>query len=185
MEDDKLLWRLLHFLFVQCQNKGTRDYVLSEFDECKNKFMQLIRQRYEGKDGIFGENAYEYSQDAIVGMMAFRGYMENLKEATLFMGETVIKDCVFLKDAWNDNAIQAAIESKKLETIKFMININGVNEKIMNDHQELYDVLQKLNTDFDETIGKYMINELNITKKTINEIKEYKDFDATQILTLL
>ena len=118
-------------------------------------------------------------------MIAFYGKLENLRELTLFVGESVIDDCVFLKDAWDDNAIQGAVEKKKLNIVKFVLSINGVKQRCVNDQDELHRILSKLSSNFDKSICKYLIKELKLTKENITKLKEYKDFNSSQILTLL
>ena len=185
LNDDNLLWRLMYLLFAQRTNKETREYVLSEFKEVKGKLTECIGKRYPGSDGKYGKNAYSFDKYSIVGMMTFNGYLKKLEELILYVGESVIKDGVFLKDQWGDNAIQGAIEGKKLDVIKFIMRINGVKQRCLDDQDELHGIVNKLNTNFDESICKYMINELNLTKEKITKLKEYKDFDPSQILTLL
>lgn len=186
INDENLLWRLLYILFVTNVNKETRDYVLRIFEECKDTFIKIVSKRYSGNDGKYGKSAYVFEYYSIVNnVVRNRRNVENLSELRLFVGNETFYNGVFLKDGWNENAIGGAISRKKLEMMKFLLEIEEIKNECKNNKDELHGILQALCKYYNESIANYVIKELDLTKTIINELTEYKYFDASKILTLL
>ena len=118
-------------------------------------------------------------------MVVFQSNVEDLKYVLSVVGEQVFCQCVFLKDAWNDNAIHGAIESGKLDMIKVMFDIEEIKRKCKDDQDELHSIVAKVNTNFKISIAKYIVKELDLNETKLNELKEYKHFDTTKIVSVL
>ena len=185
IEDDALLWRMLYVLFAKRTNKEAREYVLGQFEECKSKFIDIVSKRYPGKDGNYGSGAYLFEYYSIINNVVRNVGVENLSELRSFIGYETFYDGVFLKDAWNENAIGGAISQKKLKALKFLLNIDKIKQSCQNDKDKLHGIVTALCKHLNEPIAKYLIYELELTETRINELIEYKYFDATKILTLL
>ena len=176
---------MLYTVFVQVKNKDTRNYVLTEFEESKDKFVEIISKRYGGKDGKYGKKASLFEKYSIINQIVRKRNVEDLSGLRLFVGNKAFCDGVFLKDRWNENAMQGGISKHKMEMLKFLLNISEIKAECKNNKDELHGIIVVLCEHFDESIAKYMIQELQITKIIINELVEYKLFDATNILPLL
>ena len=107
-------------------------------------------------------NDFKYDSFTIVGALSY--FDEHLLG---IVGEDVLSTNIFVKDGWGDNAIQGAIEKKKLKMVKCILNVKSVKEKLLTDDTELGVALKTLNSNFEELIAKYLVNELEIDRNKI------------------
>ena len=185
LNSDRFLWRLLYRLFVVCTYIKNMKYIVENLKGIEAKMGELLSQRYEWDDGEVGEGATAYSRYSIVGMVAFQGGVEVLKYIKLIIGDKSFADAIFLTDLWGDNGIQGAIERQKLDNLKVILGVKCIAEKLMDDKDELHNVINKLSANFDESVAKYITKELDLSEQQLNELKDYKDVDLSQILTVL
>ena len=185
VKDEKLLWRLLFRLFAKLESKSVRDYILKEFKEVKEQFVELMGKRYPGgEEGKFGKGAYFYNKYSIMTYTAQWADIENLKDLRLFVGDNVFCNAVFLEDEWGDNAIDGVVSTKKVDKVKYVLSVNKIKNKCMNDKDILHGIVKKLCRNFSRSVGRFIIKTFDLNEKKVNELKEYKDFNVDKILTL-
>ena len=172
-------------VFVRLKNKETRKYLLNEFQDVKDKFVELIGVKYSGQDGMFGRYAAAFNYYTIVSHIVQVQDFQVLRDLALYVGDTAICNGIFVKDVGDQNAIHWGIKMNKLEMVQEMLNIEDVRNKCIDDKDELVEIVRKMIEYFDGKMVKYIVKRLQLTKPKINELIEYKYFDATFILTLL
>ena len=91
---------------------------------------------------------------------------------------------IFVKDAWGDNAIQAAVLRKKLKMVKCIVDVKSIKEKLLTDDHELGVVLNKLNEHFDQHVAKYLLNQLELTETKLSELQGMYALNVEQILSV-
>ena len=185
MNDDRYLWRLCYVMLVICNDMKIQKYLLNNLKGVENKIKELVCQRYQYNDGEFGKNARLFGNYTIIGMIAYQRTVDDIKYVLSIVGDEAFCDGVLLRDAWEDNAIEGAIEKKDLNMVKAIFSVKCVTQRFMDDKDDLHSMLNKLSSHFDESVAKYIIKELDLTESKLSEIKEYKDLDINQILTVL
>ena len=67
--------------------------------------------------------------------------------------------------------------------VKCILSLKSVKDKLLTDDAELGAVLESLNANFEHSIAKYLVNELELTETRLYELDESYDFDVKQILS--
>ena len=73
---------------------------------------------------------------------------------------------------------------KKLRMIKCILCVKSVKEKLLTDDGELGAVLKKLNDNFEGSIAKYLVNELELTETKLYELDEIYGLNVDAILSV-
>eukprot|EP01084_Bolivina_argentea_P001393 2568_1 len=186
LNNTKLLWRMLFYLFSFSSTQEIRDYVLKELEMVKDKFVALVAQRYGEPDGAFDgkfqHKAWRYENYSIVASIATHGAkVDNVKHLRVVVGDKAFCDAVFVKDASELNAIQTAIQKGCSEMVTFILSEDDIKKRSVQDKKELRGILSTLNTHFNASIAQQVVKKLELTK---NQLKEFKE-DTSKILSVL
>ena len=124
-------------------------------------------RRYPGKVWKIGNGVEQWDKYSIVERVVGERGMAILEALRLYVGEEAFCDGVLLKDGWGYNAIMTGIEAKKLEMVKYMLGINEIREKCMNNMDIFRGIIKILSKKFDISITKYIIESLKIDKENM------------------
>ena len=185
--DNELIWRLTYILFALCQSMDIRKCVVTELSDynIKDKLGDAICSLYSGDDEEKGEYCTNFANYSIMDRAASWRTVDSLKDILSIVGQDKFCDGIFLKDGWGDNAILSTIEANKMDTIKFIMSVENVKKKCVEDKDELHAILSKLNECFNDEIAKYLMMDLNLTESVLNDLKEYEEIDVSKLLPLL
>ena len=185
LNNDNDLYRLFYHLFVLNQNIYLIDYIISLLNITKEKISAILEHKYPAPPSDkFGNLRAKYDKMPIIGGIAFDGTVDVMKHLCGIIGEDLFCKHVFVKDGWGDTAIVGAVEKKKLAMVKCILSIKPVKEKLLADDSELGAVLEVLNRNFEDSVAKYLVNELDLTETKLYELNEMYSFDVKQILSV-
>jgi len=176
-------------IFAISTNKKIIQYVIDQLltPSISDTLSKLVSERYsDGVNRKYAQGCFSWQYYAILSMLVFNREVDNLEllDKTI-NNEDAFCNGIFCKDGWNDNAINAGIEQKKLASIQYIFDKDRIKQRLIDDKDELHGVMVKLNGHFDESIAKTIVKSLDLTKDKINELKEHKEFDTTQILRVI
>ena len=185
MNNDDNVFRLLYHLFLYNQNKYLIDYILSVLNITNEKISLIFDHKYPTpSSNLFTQKRIKYDKFTILGAVAYKGTVNIMEHLPSIISEDILCKNIFAKDAWGDNAIQGAIEKKRLKMVKIVLNIKPVKERLLTNNDELGAVLKTLIANFEESIAKYFVNELELTETRLYELGEMYDLNVNQIVNV-
>ena len=183
--NDDNLYRLFYHVFVYNQNKYLIDYIISVLNITKEKMATIIGHKSPAPPyGKFASDRVKYDLRTIVGAISMVGTAKNMKHLANVIGNELLCDHIFVKDGWGWNAIKYAIYKKKLQMIKCILSIKPVKEKLLTDDDELGPALKTLSDNFEESVAKYLVNELELNETRLNELDQVYSLNVNKILSL-
>ena len=178
------LYRILFHLLVYNQNKYLINYIISVLNITKEKMSVIFKHKCQTPpDGKFISRV-QYDKFTIVGGVSYYGTVNIMTHLSTILSVDALCEHVFAKDGWGDNALQGAIERKKLKMVKCIVSIKPVKEKLLTDDEKLGAALKTLNGNFEESVAKYLVNELELTETKLYELNEIYDLNVHQILSV-
>merc|ERR1712228_91774 len=177
-KNNDLIFRLFIYLFTYVANPHIRDYVLSALDISKEKVVEML--------------CYKCSNSSVVGRLhnfrimtsiVWGGTFEHLQRLVAFIGEQAFIDNVFLIDKYGDDVMSWAFHKNRMNVIKYTLSFEQIKQKYLSDNNLLHFLCSTLNQFIaKKECVKYVIDTLGLTEAKLEELKEFRAIDITQII---
>merc|ERR1712190_526419 len=97
-----------------------------------------------------------------------------LKKTCDVFGEKSFIQQVLLSDGCNKNAIEYAIEEKKLETVKYLLSFDAAKKAIVSNAELLWRCVFWMLREYDESIASYLLKELELNEEKLKGIQKFE-----------
>eukprot|EP01084_Bolivina_argentea_P194418 333567_1 len=175
--NDNELFRLMICVF-SFGNKDTIDYILSKLNISNDIFKKMMSYQYIVTSEDLKTQAPQKYCTSILAAMITNKSIAVCKNNLSMIGEKEIVTQAFVSNpTTNVNIIEYVIWNNNIEMVKYLISLNHVKDKYLNDKDELYRLIFWLFIEGTEKIIDFVLNELNISNETLIKLMGYK-YDA-------
>jgi len=179
--DDNMLFRLLFWLLAKCRPQEVVNYVLDVLQISVERIEKcLTSNTYPKNDDIAGQ----YFLFSIIARIAYEdtGSIDALEKVKSIVSIQAFVDGVFMKDGYEENALENAIQEGRVEMMQYLMDIAEVRERCLQ-HDELYVVIRCLNDNWKQDLVNAVINGLSLTEKKLSTVQQlYPGLNLNNIL---
>eukprot|EP01083_Nonionella_stella_P104191 298291_1 len=183
--DTKMLYRLLYWLFVYCKNRRLIDDVLRRLDVSKSKLIECLAYVYPQPTQTFHEWAHHYHRTNIIGRTIRFNTVDGLKMLISKIGEEAFVNQIFRTDDYDKNGIEYAISEDRLEIIEFVMKIEPIKQKCINDKDALYRIVKQMDKRYNQNAAQLMVKALELNETKLKQLNAYKQISADTIHKIL
>merc|ERR1712228_54314 len=174
--NDRMIFRVLIYLFSFNSNSHITEYVLSALKISKEKVIQMLSYKCPRSRGM------GHTKKVLTAVI-WTGTFGHLERMIDFIGKQAFIDNVFNQDKYGYDVMKWAFFKEKLNVIEYVLSIDENKEKYMTDKEALHFLCGAMNQyiKFKECV-KCVVDTLGLTEAKLNELNQYRGINIQKIL---
>eukprot|EP01083_Nonionella_stella_P167848 565096_1 len=178
-KDKKLLYRTLFDAFARAPSDSVADICLNALEITNNVLVEMLKFGYIETEQ-WPDGAYMYDQATITGYIPFGNCVavDRMRKIYDLVGKAALIDSIFAVGSLKVNALEVVILTNQLDLMKYLMSIEGVKDRCVQDMAILIRLVARMVDKYDESMVQYLTNALELNEEKLTVIQKYYSNDG-------
>eukprot|EP01084_Bolivina_argentea_P134100 236608_1 len=175
VKDQDYRYRLIQDLFCFNTDDDLMHFIMKTMNITPKAVQEAIEYPYKSRFTSTEHyvNCDVYGVCPILNRLVRQSTVKEARNLMEIVGEKVFVAGCWVKDMEDVNAIEKCVDVDKVEMMTYLLEVDGIRSKLINDMELLAGLCKRMIAKFHDHMVSFVLKKLNVTRETLERVAKY------------